>query len=63
MIVQEVMTEKPYVASVRDSLRTVLSKLAEADVRHLPVTEDGELGEALRQAAFRALLRRARVDP
>jgi acetoin utilization protein AcuB len=34
------MTREPYVASVRDSIRLVLSKLAEADVRHLPVTED-----------------------
>jgi acetoin utilization protein AcuB len=43
MIVQEVMTREPYVAFARDSIRTVLSKLAEADVRHLPVTEDGAL--------------------
>ena len=43
MIVQDVMTRDPYVALVRDSLRTVLSKLAEADIRHLPVTEDGSL--------------------
>lgn len=43
MLVQEVMTREPYVASVRDSIRTVLSKLADADVRHLPVTDGGDL--------------------
>lgn len=43
MLVQEVMTREPYVAYARDSIRSVLSKLAEADVRHLPVTEDGAL--------------------
>lgn len=41
MLVQEVMTRDPYVALVRDSIRTVLAKLAELDVRHLPVVEDG----------------------
>jgi CBS-domain-containing membrane protein len=43
MLVEEVMTRKPYVAFVRDSIESVLAKLAEADVRHLPVTESGEL--------------------
>jgi acetoin utilization protein AcuB len=43
MLVQEVMTREPYVAFVRDSIGSVLSKLAEADVRHLPVLESGEL--------------------
>jgi acetoin utilization protein AcuB len=43
MLVEEVMTRKPYVAFVRDSIKSVLAKLAEADVRHLPVTESGEL--------------------
>jgi CBS domain-containing protein len=43
MIVQEVMTPQPYVALVRDSIRTVLTKLAEADVRHLPVISNGAL--------------------
>jgi CBS-domain-containing membrane protein len=43
MLVEEVMTRKPYVAFVRDSIKSVLAKLAEADVRHLPVIESGEL--------------------
>jgi acetoin utilization protein AcuB len=43
MLVQEVMTRRPYVASTRDSIRKVIEKLAEADVRHLPVLEDGSL--------------------
>jgi acetoin utilization protein AcuB len=37
------MTRRPYTASVRDSIRKVLSTLAEADVRHLPVLENGNL--------------------
>lgn len=43
MIVQEIMTRDPYVAFSRDSLRTVSTKLAEADVRHLPIVESGVL--------------------
>jgi acetoin utilization protein AcuB len=43
MLVREVMTREPYVASIRDSIRTVVTKLAEADIRHLPVVEGDEL--------------------
>jgi acetoin utilization protein AcuB len=43
MIVQEVMTRDPYVAFATDSIRTVARKLAEADVRHLPVIDDGSV--------------------
>ncbi len=43
MIVQEVMTRDPYFAFAGDSLKTVASKLAEADVRHLPIVEGGVL--------------------
>lgn len=43
MIIEDVMTRRPYVATVRDSIRKVLSTLAEADVRHLPVVENGSL--------------------
>lgn len=43
MLVQEVMTPEPYVAFAKESLRTVLGKLAEADVRHLPVCEGQSL--------------------
>jgi acetoin utilization protein AcuB len=43
MRIREVMTREPYVAQVRDSIRTVVSELAEADVRHLPVVENGAL--------------------
>ena len=43
MIVQDVMTRDPYVAFSRDSLRTVMNKLADADVRHLPVVDGGTL--------------------
>ena len=43
MIVQEIMTRDPYVAFSGDSLRTVTAKLAEADVRHLPIVQGGVL--------------------
>lgn len=43
MRIREVMTREPYVAQVRDSIRNVVSKLAEADIRHLPIVEDGAL--------------------
>jgi acetoin utilization protein AcuB len=41
MLIQDVMTRALYVARVTDSLRTVLEKLTEADIRHLPVVDGG----------------------
>lgn len=43
MEVREIMTVQPESAKVTDSLRTVLFKLVELDVRHLPIVQDGEL--------------------
>ena len=43
MLVQDVMTKDPYVAFTRDSLRTVMNKLADADIRHLRAVEAGAL--------------------
>jgi CBS domain-containing protein len=43
MIVREIMTPEPYAVSATSSVRHALRMLAEADVRHLPVVEDGSL--------------------
>ncbi|HVU02569.1 MAG TPA: CBS domain-containing protein [Polyangiaceae bacterium] len=41
MIASEIMTGRPTTVSARTSIRSTLRKLAELDVRHLPVTSDG----------------------
>lgn len=43
MNVQDVMSPDPYAAPVDTSIRQVLRMLDEADVRHLPIVEDGAL--------------------
>lgn len=43
MEVSEIMTGNPESARVTDSIRAVLMKLIELDVRHIPITENGEL--------------------
>src|SRR5687767_2735909 len=43
MIVREIMTPEPYAVSATSSVQHALRMLAEADVRHLPVVEDGSL--------------------
>jgi len=43
MIVAEIMTPRPMTVSVDASIRSVMRKLFELDVRHLPVTDDGSL--------------------
>ena len=43
MIVGEIMTKEPFAVKVTSSIRSVMRMLAEADVRHLPVVEDGNL--------------------
>lgn len=43
MEVSEIMTANPESAKVTDSIRTVLMKLVELDVRHIPIVEAGEL--------------------
>jgi CBS domain-containing protein len=43
MVVDEVMSSDPFVVSVTDSVGSVIKKLIESDVRHLPVVSEGEL--------------------
>lgn len=43
MLVEEIMTPNPERADVGDSIRDVLFRLIEQDVRHLPIVDEGEL--------------------
>lgn len=43
MVVDEVMTSKVTTAAPSASIKRVLQLLSEADVRHVPITDDGEL--------------------
>lgn len=43
MLVQEVMSSEPYAADVTSTIGQVMRMLTEADIRHLPIVEDGAL--------------------
>jgi len=43
MIVREIMTPDPFAVKASSNVRELLRILAEADIRHLPVVEDGGL--------------------
>lgn len=43
MVVSEIMSEDPFAVEVTESVADVAMKLLEADVRHLPVIEEGAL--------------------
>jgi acetoin utilization protein AcuB len=43
MIVREIMTPDPFAVKSTSNVRQLLRVLTEADVRHLPVVEDGAL--------------------
>lgn len=43
MVVEQIMSPDPFVVEVSDSVGGVMNQLAEADVRHLPVVDNGEL--------------------
>jgi acetoin utilization protein AcuB len=43
MLVRDIMTLSPMVVDARETLRVAWSKLLEADIRHLPVVDDGKL--------------------
>jgi acetoin utilization protein AcuB len=55
MLVQDIMTPNPYSVSVTTSVRQVLHALAEADVRHLPVVDEGALVGIVSDRDLRAL--------
>jgi acetoin utilization protein AcuB len=55
MIVREIMSPDPWATNVTSSLRHVLRLLAEADVRHLPIVEDGALVGIISDRDLRAV--------
>jgi acetoin utilization protein AcuB len=58
MIVLDVMTSRPAVADVSSTIRSVMHKLFELDVRHLPIVEDGELVGIVSDRDLRAVVSR-----
>ena len=43
MVAEELMSPSPIVVQVTESIRRVIAKLTESDVRHLPVVDEGRL--------------------
>jgi CBS domain-containing protein len=43
MVVSEIMSAEPFAVGAGESIGSVMKKLAEADVRHLPVVQEGAL--------------------
>lgn len=56
MVAEELMSESPFVVQVTDSIRNVMAKLVENDVRHLPVVEEGRLVGMVSDRDLRRLL-------
>jgi CBS-domain-containing membrane protein len=56
MVAEELMSESPFVVQVTDSIRSVMAKLTESDVRHLPVVEEGRLVGMVSDRDLRRLL-------
>lgn len=56
MVVDEVMTSKVTTAPPSASIKRVLQLLSEADVRHVPITENGELVGIVSDRDLRAFL-------
>ena len=55
MLVRDIMTSNPYAVSVTSSVRHLLRALAEADVRHLPIVDEGALVGIVSDRDLRAL--------
>lgn len=62
MIVEEFMSANPYAATVTCSVRQALQILNEADVRHLPIVDDGTLVGIVSDRDLRAFLPSATVE-
>jgi len=56
MIAAEVMSPSPYVARSTDSVGKVMRVLSEADVRHLPIVDEGALVGIVSDRDLRAVL-------
>jgi len=62
MFVEEAMSTDPYAAGVTASVRQVLRMLGEADVRHLPIVDDGALVGIVSDRDLRAFLPTVMVE-
>jgi acetoin utilization protein AcuB len=62
MVVEQIMSPDPFAVEVSDSVGKVMNELAEADVRHLPVVEDGELVGIVSDRDLRAFVPTAMVE-
>jgi len=62
MVVEELMSRNPFAVSVDETIGEVMNKLTEADVRHLPVVEDGELVGIVSDRDLRAFTPTAIVE-
>jgi len=56
MIAAEVMSPSPYVARSTDSVGEVIRVLSEADVRHLPIVDEGALVGIVSDRDLRTIL-------
>jgi CBS domain-containing protein len=56
MVADELMSKSPFVVQVTDSIRRVMAKLTERDVRHLPVVDRGRLVGMVSDRDLRRLL-------
>lgn len=59
MVVSEIMTSDPVAIDVRQELREAMLAMADLDVRHLPVIEDGQLVGILSDRDLAPLRQRA----
>lgn len=62
MVVEQVMSEDPFAVEVGDTVGKVMNQLAEADVRHLPVVDDGELVGIVSDRDLRAFVPTVMVE-
>lgn len=56
MVAEELMSKSPFVVQVTSSIRSVMAKLTESDVRHLPVVAEGQLVGMVSDRDLRRLL-------
>lgn len=62
MVVEQIMSRDPFAVEVGDSVGDVMNQLAEADVRHLPVVDGGELVGIVSDRDLRAFIPTAMVE-
>ncbi|MFO7180741.1 MAG: CBS domain-containing protein [Pseudomonadota bacterium] len=62
MIVQEIMSPDPYAAKTTTPIREVMRLLMEADVRHIPIVENGALVGIVSDRDLRSLMPSALIE-